>query len=353
MATDPARTPPTDLDDALKDGAGSVRLQAALDALRVVPSNDDGLVGVWRTVDEWGELGGLPWLRSEPPPPRYLLTTKLDANRGLPPRGVLPQGRTGMLAAAGGVGKTFAFISLGVSVATGRDWLGTFEVPEPGHVAMLLGEEEPEELRRRLYYAAQALRLTTAERALAEKNIVAVPLCGRPVTLTAGRDATSGEIDSAFGKEVKRRLATAGHDWSLVLLDPVSRFAGPEVETDNAAATAFVQAIERLTEVPGHPTVLAAHHTNKTSRAGTTTASAARGSSALTDGFRWQANLEAVETQDDNGAPLHGVVFRVVKTNYCPAPEPLWLGRDGNGVLRALTPSERNTLIERLKRKGS
>ena len=74
----------------------------------------------------------------------------------------------------------------------------------------------------------------------------------------------------------------------------MDRFLGAEAETDNAAATQFISLLERITlELKGKPTVLFGHHMNKSGVSGTNTdQAAARGSSALTDGVRFQINLE-------------------------------------------------------------
>src|SRR5208337_189775 len=72
-------------------------------------------------------------------------------------------------------------------------------------------------------------------------------------------------------------------------------------------------------------------------------ATAARGSSALTDGVRWQANLDAVP-HPDNPKTQHPdlAVLRVVKNNYGWFPPPLALHRDRDhgGALRAATKRE-------------
>src|SRR5262249_25635901 len=70
--------------------------------------------------------------------------------------GVLPLGKVGMLAGAGGAGKTMALTQLAVAVATGTPWLGVLEVAAQGNVLLILGEEDAEEVRRRLYRAYQA-----------------------------------------------------------------------------------------------------------------------------------------------------------------------------------------------------
>lgn len=52
-------------------------------------------------------------------------------------------------------------------------------------------------------------------------------------------------------------------DIKLVILDPAARFMGADTEINNASATDWVNLIDALTMVGGKPTVLVAHHTNK------------------------------------------------------------------------------------------
>ncbi len=325
------------------------------------PPGDEGsgpppvLTDTWRTVGEWSDKDNANWLRTKPPDRRFLLSVQ-DDQEGGKPQGVLPLGRVGMLAAGGGVGKSWALIQLALSVATGKDWLGTFEVNEPGAVLLALGEEEAQEVWRRLYWTAKALDLSDDDCALAAEHIVVLPLCGKHVALTLSPAELRGTnvgpstvktIETVFARELRERLNNAGVDWRLVVLDPLSRFAGPDVEIDNAAATRVVQCFERLTETRGNPTVLVSHHTNKASRAGTSSAGAARGSSALTDGVRWQANLDAKPNPDGIGvsdlATLH-----VEKSNYGWFPPELWLHRDRDcsGVFRAASKAERDDYKE-------
>ena len=123
--------------------------------------------------------------------------------------------------------------------------------------------------------------------------------------------------------------------WDVVILDPLSRFAGPDVEVDNAAATRLIQVLERFTQLPGAPTILVAHHTNKSSRDKDSerSSSAVRGSSALVDGARWVGDLEPVIADY--------ACFRVVKSNYGRIPpNPVWLKRVEDGGLGPTTQAE-------------
>jgi hypothetical protein len=85
--------------------------------------------------------------------------------------------------------------------------------------------------------------------------------------------------------------------------------------------------------------VLIAHHTAKPPRGdgrpARASANDARGASALKDGVRWVANLEALDGGDAR--------LSVTKSNYGPAGAPVHLTRDFDqgGYLRILTNEER------------
>jgi hypothetical protein len=260
---------------------------------------------------------------TELPPVRTWLLKDRDGN------GVLPLGKAGAIIAAGGVGKTMALVQLAISVATGRDWLDHFRIASPGMVLLALAEEDIEEIRRRIYGAASALDLTGDERAIAASRIVALPLSGTDVRLTDDEGKRTANLNA-----LRDRLS-ARADWKLVVLDPLSRFAGGETESDNSVATRFVEALESLTTVPGSPTVLVAHHTSKIARSGMNGpmgSSASRGVTGLTDGVRWVSTIES-------GEPGRAT-FSVVKTNYSREIEPVALRRLEGGALQAMTAGE-------------
>jgi len=280
-------------DAALEEGART-KPMAALDAL-------------------WQPIG--TWIQEQPRARRWLLTRPNDETNGATTQGVLPVGKAGMLYAEGGTGKTFALIQLAVSIVTGRRWLDYFDVPHTGRVLLALAEEDREELHRRLFAVARAMRLTEQQERLAGERIVALPLAGMPVSVM---DA-DGVSESSFLRWLRGRLK--GEDYRLVVLDPLSRFAGADTEKDNAAATRFVQQVESM--VTPDCTVLVSHHSRKPSQQGDAAAGAsahnARGASALGAGFRWAAELQTIGI---------GARFAVTKSNYSQHGRPIDLQRD-------------------------
>ena len=121
----------------------------------------------------------------------------------------------------------------------------------------------------------------------------------------------------------------------MIILDPISRFLGPDSENDNIAATFFISLLEKITlELRGKPTLLFGHHMSKQGLNNPeTNQTAARGASAITDGARWQTNLEFVITKNGK-REQNKLNLKVVKSNFTAIPErPHRLKRDKNGFL--------------------
>jgi len=274
---------------------------------------------------------GAAWLREPPPPRRYLLERQDGA-------GLLAQGIVGVLGAAGGTGKTFLLTALALAIATGSPWLGRFPLGRrgPGRVVLILGEEAAEEVRRRLHAQARALELGHAD---LEGRILVLPAAGVSTLALTQPEVGGGAVATTFADDLYAYLeAESGDGWDAVLLDPLSHFAGPDVETDNAAATRLLQVLTRFCSLPGTPTVLVAHHMRKGGKDdGPRGVEAIRGSSAITDNARWAAVLE---NESDTGAAFSRL--RIVKSNYAPPSEEkgVLLARVEGGALRVATATE-------------
>lgn len=316
-------------DDSLSESDLLVRARRLLDVLerKVEP---DGAFARWATIDP-------SYLVTIPPARRWILRHPTRDGCPVPDRegdGLLPLGKVGILASEGGAGKTNVIIALAISLITGRPWLGHFHVDrlaEDRMVFLGLAEEDQEEIHRRLYNIAQLYQLTPAERALVSARLVALPLAGEGVALVGY--ATDGRtlIDSPSLIALRERLNASALPWSLVVLDPLVRWAGPDVEKDNSVATRFVQALETLTQVKGNPTCLVPHHSSKVSRRNGGAVDS-RGVTGLTDGVRWVSTIR-VESAD--------AWFAQTKSNYSrPMLDEIHLTRDEGGLLRAMTDGE-------------
>lgn len=308
------------------------------------------------------------WLKGDKPQPRPCL---LEDSEGNP---FLISGKTALLVAPGGGGKTGLLTQLAVAVAAGTEWIG-HNAPKAGKVLLALGEEDAEEVRRRIYHTFHGqtgttrcdgeevsngafLRNTLAKR-IAD-NLVALPLYGQnPRLMEAepylqGKPGEPGELtdETPFYRSLIEYIDNNG-PWALIIIDPASRFMGAEVEVDNAAATRFVELLEEITKLDGNPAVIAGHHTNKSALNGATDQGAARGSSALVDGVRWVANIELVDDPEglDDEKWRDWRRLKVVKTNYTKRTQPDYLkwSKGGWEVLGKEDVEQRNALILEIK----
>ena len=248
----------------------------------------------------------------------------------------LPSGKAGLLAARGGTGKSFFALQLAICVATKTN-LQPWEISSARKVVYLAAEDDEEELHRRFHAICNAIAANHSAPDEFKKSLRANML----IKSMVGADNRMTSDD--FGREVvptdfvDRFLHTvAGYGrLGLIIIDPASRFRGGD-ENRASDATRFVEALERLAKSTG-ATVLVIHHVNKWSgRETEQMQEAARGSSAFTDGVRWQMNL-AVMTQAE--AKEYGIAdderslyvsATVTKNNYAP-PQPKVIFRRGEG----------------------
>lgn len=336
--------------------ADLARLLADLARLLTAPVQGEVFAPYWRTVGEWSadDTAG-DWL-SHPPAPRDWLLTVPPYGESHEEMHLLQRGIVGMLAAEGGIGKSMALVQLAIAVAAGRPWLArskgegrfpgfTTNNPHRDRVLLLLGEEDRHQARARLWRAVKEADLSPDEEAAVRDLVVVLPLEAVSARLMSPRNGQRGEAArrSEVADELERRLFDSGR-WALVVIDPLSQFAGWDSETDNAAATEFVHVLRRLTKAPGNPTVLVSHHTGKSARGeGVRDATAARGVTGLGDAVRFMATMtrpKRKDEEDDDAPPPPLLQMAVPKNNYGPELWPFWLARGDGGVLRCATDDE-------------
>lgn len=236
--------------------------------------------------------------------------------------GLLPD-TFGLVVAPGATGKTQLALDVSVSIALGRPVAGgLFPASCPGKVVLLAGEESDRLLAERI---RGLLRLDEQGDANLHNNLVLLPMAGEPCTLLADGRATA----------LYDELRSVAQGARLVIIDPLRRMHGGD-ENDSADMTRFVVAMEQLAKATG-AAVVGLHHANRASAADTASQHAARGSSALVDGARWQLNLSRM---DEKTADHHMVseaerpqyvALDFAKTNYLPPRPRCWLKRGPGG----------------------
>jgi RecA-family ATPase len=252
---------------------------------------------------------------------------------------VLPgllRGSLGVLVAPGGHGKTMLLTQLACAIAAGLpvfDGVLHKSDAEPAKVVMLLAEESHDTMHHRLHAVAQVMLNRTGVSHLKlgarlAENLLLHALAGSALLKIDRAGVPSEELlDACEGAR-------------LVILDPLRLFHD-EAENDSQGMALVVRWLQALARA-SNAAVLVAHHANRNSMVtgGGEQASAARGSTALTDGARWQANLSplsdiqarSLRLADEERAGY--VRFDISKSNYTGHLPPVIFQRQPeSGVL--------------------
>lgn len=255
---------------------------------------------------------------------------------------VLPAGKVGVLVAPGGTGKSIFLLHVGVGVATGAPVFGIWETGEIGGVLMLLAEDDDEEIHRRIHYIIRQLAASNDHESIDAmlKNLIIKSMVAENNLMTETN--TSREVQQT--NYVERLIATAKlvPNLKLIVIDPASRFRGGD-ENSAQDTTRFVEALECVAQATG-ATVMFAHHTNKgSSQAAEASQNASRGSSALTDGVRWQMNLAGMTEKEAQNYAIptderHNYLTATnTKNNYALRQPAIVLKRGEGGCLHHVT----------------
>ena len=259
-------------------------------------------------------------------------------------------GTVGMLAGPGGSGKTMLELQLAIALATGTPacaglFTGSMLASKPASVVLIAAEESKAVLAHRLHAIARTLyeRREQFGVKLAFEDFLA--LLQKNLRLFAGTTQSYVLLDADKGRtRVLNDLAKACESARLVLIDPLRQFHDCD-ENDSAAMNQVVQALRGLAGNV-NAAVVFAHHASKaaTFSGQGDAAGAARGSSALTDGVRWQLNLSRLSREQAQHAGISEdargqvLLLDVAKSNYLPPQPTMRLQRLAGGVL-AVTES--------------
>jgi len=248
-------------------------------------------------------------------------------------QGVIPSGIVCALIAPGGTGKSMFALQLGAAIATGQAFANIWEVRNSAPVLLLMAEDADEELHRRLWSIAEQMHIPPGE---GLDNLYIKSLVGEDVLLTTeSRDGGGVKSTPTLSRLIHTAAQIEG--LGLIVIDPISRWRGGD-ENSAPDTTRFIQAAEQVAQATG-AAVMLVHHTNKgAANSGEASQSAARGSSALTDGVRLQMQLATVNGNMNRKLRLpedemrQHLVLSVTKTNYS-APQAEILLQRGEGVI--------------------
>ncbi len=277
------------------------------------------------------EAARIDRLISEDPPKRCWLLN-----------GCLPIGKVATLIAPGGTGKSQFMLQLGASVATGSPLAGgAWAIGEPGGVLILFAEDDLEEIHRRMHVISDEL-VKMAGAGILEKmkeRLYVKSMVSESNLMTAAVNPGHRQVTLTDYPWRLIEVARQIPDLKLIIVDPAARFRGGE-ENSAEDMTRFVEALEIVSKQTG-ATVLVAHHTNKSSMKGEEPSqTSSRGSSAFTDGVRWQMNLATLTLKEAEKLGVSEEDRRlylsahVTKNNYGPPQPPVYLRRGERGYLR-------------------
>jgi len=254
----------------------------------------------------------------------------------------LPTGKVGAIIAPGSTGKSQFVLQLAASVATGVPLAdGAWTVGESGSVLAICAEDDVEELHRRIHNVYKILTGVhgpgVGDRI--RKRLFVKSMVSENNLMTAAFHAAHREVHRTQYVDRLISLARQISELRLIIIDPAARFRGGE-ENSAEDMTRFVEALEYVSKETG-AAVLVVHHANKSSMRGEAQSQAAsRGSSAFTDGVRWQMNLATltVDQASKLGIPKEErhqyAMVEVTKSNYAPPQPAVYLQRGSGGYLR-------------------
>jgi hypothetical protein len=272
--------------------------------------------------------------QGEPPEIRWLI------------QGVIPQGVPMLLAAIGGLGKSFLSLDLALKVAGGgNEWDDQAQfafggrVSGFGRVVFLTAEDSAAAIHRRL----DAINKTEL-RERAAKNFFVVPLPDAGGAFPFILQDSTGLHHTRDYMSLREQLLALG-PISLVIFDPLQAFVHADVTADPAAAQFWWSTMSELCAATG-ATVLVSHHMRKEGafsiRRPADARQAIRGTTALVDGARlvygmWslpeteEADVcRALDVEPGTNAVVCGAV---VKTNEFADMEVRTFKRDESGLL--------------------
>lgn len=248
-------------------------------------------------------------LSERPPPVRWIW------------RDALARGKTAVLAAEGGTGKSALTVGLAIHRALGRPFLG--RATSPGATLFLTAEDDPLDYRRKVGAWIAALGITAdADLEVISRSLAVMYVGGRSARFVCHRGDYAVDPFVPLVCDWIRTRGIAGAGFDLVALETSSRFGADE---SNEGTAALITACEQVTNVTG-AAVWIVSHTGK--GAGRDDAYAARGGSALADNARASMLLRRI---DEEVAKKHRiradeaagcVYFRVTRTSNGPADQP-------------------------------
>jgi hypothetical protein len=267
-----------------------------------------------------------------------LISGQINLTNILPPprdfvwEGFILAGKVCVLAGFGGVSKTMFLMMLAVHIALGKNFLD--KQVKVGCALLILGEEDQEEIDRRINAICHALDLDADKMTTVGNRIRAYPMIGQDarfakieVGSVEGTDFPDEVIDAA-----KKLEAAAEVPLALVGLDHAGVIHGGNFNAREDVVQTMNQ-IGKVAKETGASTMLLAHSPKGAMNEEEPDQNNVTGSAAFVDLARAAFVLKTMTGSE--GKPFgigqanrsKYVSFSVVKNNYGPTGEKIWLER--------------------------
>jgi RecA-family ATPase len=254
---------------------------------------------------------------------------------------VLP-GKSAVLGGFGGVSKTQLAIQLSIAIVLGIPFME--KAVKSGGAMLILGEEDRDEIARRVSAVVRFQKLTHEEIRRIEENMLAFPLVGQDTGLTA---ITNGALDvTAFARGIVHAAVTMGNV-RLIVLDHLALFHGGDFNAREDAALTM-RVVNHIAQETGASVLVLAHTPKSANQKDESDASMVSGSTAFVDQARGAWILSAMREQEAKKFNLSNedrrqyVSLAIVKNNYGPSGDVYWFQRtshDGVGLLEPVNLS--------------
>lgn len=263
----------------------------------------------------------------------HLINGRIDITRDPPPardwvvKDILLTGKSAVLAGFGGVSKTQLAIQICFDIVLGRSFAG--HLTKQGRAMILLGEEDRDEVERRVSALVRYHEISDAEMDTLRANIFGFPFVGIDMRLSQKIGWELKESD--FPEEIVEAAREAGNV-NLIVLDHLSLVHGGDFNA-REDATLTMRLVNRIAQDTGAAVLVLAHSPKSSANSPESDASAVGGSAVFVDQARAVGILATMRSDEAKkygiGDDLRKqyVSLTLVKMNYGPTDRTLWLQR--------------------------
>lgn len=241
--------------------------------------------------------------------------------------------KSALLAGLGGVSKSQLLFQMAVCTVLGLPFM--LRATTECAALLLFGEEDAEELSRRVNAIAKVMRLTAEQLALLQKRLRAFPMVGLDTRLTK---PLAGALEgSGFAQEIinaaKELEAECGLPVRLIGLDHLGLIHGGDFNAREDAVQTMLQ-VNYIAKEIGAATIVLAHSPKASISKDAADAADVAGSAGFVDQSR---GVYILRTMDDAEGKQYGidpdqrknyVALRNVKANYTRHGDVIWMKRE-------------------------